>query len=77
MRQEVYKNMTDALEFELKLQKSLDITLDNEDTKIESNIEPKIYHWNVTYADAYTVRAKLLFNNSLYISQKVDKVSLA
>ena len=72
-RREYLRNLTANLEFELRvMQASLD---DDQGSTPEDFKEPKIFSWNVTYADFKVIRVQLSFNNTLYISTKDDKVN--
>jgi hypothetical protein len=48
---------------------------DDQGSTQEDYKEPKVFSWNVTYADFLVIRVQLSFNNTLYISRKDEKVS--
>ncbi len=74
-RKEYLRNLTANIEFEIRVKQpsqSEDQGITPEDYK-----EPKVFSWNVTYADFQVIRVQLSFNNTLYISAKDDKVSFS
>lgn len=68
-RQEYYRNLTRDLLFDLRISPSYNLD--------EAYKEPKVYSWNVTYADSQVIKAQLTFNNTLYISANDDLVRTA